>query len=277
MVTEALRRGGIVNPSAAQITAATDFQLREVAKDIHLFAGPLPSLLTTAVDTCVIGQSDYPWPTDADSIRSLVLLEATDDFTGTAQAGGSTSITLAASFDQDEDEVRGKRVWIASGTGVDQINQITAYNNTTKVATVSTTWTTNPASGSAYRIATYHRKLWDRSKPFDHDLQESPYVTGLPRYATMLGRNVWLNQPPDRLYGLWFDYWQDIDRIDTAGSAYLRLIRDYFTIFLTGIAAKVMDRYDDDRAGGELAKYNALLANLAGENSTVSQVLYTDL
>ena len=277
LVTQGLKRGGITNPASAQITEATDFFLREVTKDIHLFTGGVPELLTTGVDTCVIGQTAYPWPTAAEEIRSLVLLDGPDDWSGTATAGGATSITLASALSEDQTTLRGKRIVITGGTGVDQINQIVAWNNSSKVATVADTWTTNPASGSTYTIANYQRKLFGKSKPYEFDIQVAPYGLGTPTYASMQGRYAWLNSAPDRTYLLWWDYYQDIDRIDQAGSPYLRFVRHYSNIVIEGVAAKAMDRYDDDRASTQLIKYNGMLANLAEDNSTVGQVNFTDV
>lgn len=278
LVTEGLKRGGITNPSSSQITNSTDYHFREVLKDIHLLTGGLPELVGTGIDTCVVGQTDYPWPTDAHAIRSVVLLDAPDTYRDTASAGASTSITLVSTFSEsDANVLKGKWIIITGGTGVDQIRQITGWNNSTKVATVASAWTTNPASGSTYAIATYHQKVWDNSKPFRHDLQEAPYGLAAPWYGSMVGRNVWLNQAPDRAYLLWWDYWYDLDRIDHAGTSFLRFIRDYNNIIIEGVAAKVMARYDDDRSQTQLAIYNGMLANLAGKNSTVGQVVFHDV
>jgi hypothetical protein len=71
---------------------------------------------------------------------------------GTAQGGGATSITLAASAsDQDEFYVPGLVVTLA-GTGALQARRISAYNGTTRVATVATAWVTNPDNDTDYQI-----------------------------------------------------------------------------------------------------------------------------
>jgi hypothetical protein len=80
---------------------------------------------------------------------------------GTAQAGAATSITLAAGASAVTDAYKNVVITIASGTGSGQSKTITAYNGTTKVATVST-WTTNPDASSVYTfgqspVASYTR------------------------------------------------------------------------------------------------------------------------
>ena len=72
---------------------------------------------------------------------------------GTAQAGASSSITLdATGSSSTTDYYKYAVVEIISGTGAKQSRQITAYNGTTKVATVDPAWTTTPSTDSNYVI-----------------------------------------------------------------------------------------------------------------------------
>uniref|UniRef100_A0A6M3LC10 Uncharacterized protein n=1 Tax=viral metagenome TaxID=1070528 RepID=A0A6M3LC10_9ZZZZ len=69
---------------------------------------------------------------------------------GTATAGGSTTITdSTAKFGTDR-ELVGSYVWIYGGTGINQLVKISSHTNT--VITVDTAWTTNPSTDSTYRI-----------------------------------------------------------------------------------------------------------------------------
>jgi hypothetical protein len=73
--------------------------------------------------------------------------------TGSAQAGTSTSVTLAAAGSSAVDGAYvGLPISITSGTGSGQTGMIVAYNGTTKVATVATPFTTAPAAASGYSI-----------------------------------------------------------------------------------------------------------------------------
>ena len=69
---------------------------------------------------------------------------------GTAQAGGASSITLAAGSSATTDFYKDNVVRIVAGTGAGQSRVITAYNGATKVATVHEAWATNPDSTSQY-------------------------------------------------------------------------------------------------------------------------------
>jgi len=71
--------------------------------------------------------------------------------TGTAQAGSTTTITLASTASATNDIYNGMTVYISSGTGDGQIKVITDYVGSTYTATVST-WTTNPDNTSVYEV-----------------------------------------------------------------------------------------------------------------------------
>lgn len=75
---------------------------------------------------------------------------ATSD--GTAQAGASGSITLASGASSVNGTYIDRAITITGLTGVGQSRIITAYNGTTKVATVHRNWDTNPDNTSTYSI-----------------------------------------------------------------------------------------------------------------------------
>jgi len=73
--------------------------------------------------------------------------------TGTALAGSiSTTIVLASSASTTDDIYNSMTVYISSGTGSGQIKTITDYVGSTKIATVSAAWATNPISDSVYEV-----------------------------------------------------------------------------------------------------------------------------
>lgn len=72
--------------------------------------------------------------------------------TGTAQGGTANTITLAATASATENVYATMVVYITGGTGDGQERTITAYNGTTKVATVNPNWTTNPDATSTYSV-----------------------------------------------------------------------------------------------------------------------------
>ncbi len=71
------------------------------------------------------------------------------------QVATSNSITLDSSASAVDDHFKDLYIRITSGTGVGQLRLITAYNGTTKVATISGTWDTIPDSSSTYTCSGY--------------------------------------------------------------------------------------------------------------------------
>jgi len=84
------------------------------------------------------------------SVSGNVVL--TTGATGTAQAGSSNTITLAATSSDIDDIYNNFTISITDGTGSGQSKTISNYVGSTKVATVSSNWTTNPDNTSKYSI-----------------------------------------------------------------------------------------------------------------------------
>ena len=74
---------------------------------------------------------------------------------GTAQAGGSSTITLDSGASATNSFYNNAVIFIRSGTGAGQTNIITGYVGSTKVATVGASWATNPSSSSVFTIAAF--------------------------------------------------------------------------------------------------------------------------
>jgi hypothetical protein len=85
----------------------------------------------------------------ASSIRSVLDLSARR---ATAQAGAAGTITLDASASAVDDYYNDMVIVLVGGTGAGQARLITDYVGSTKVASVSPNWMTNPASGTEFSI-----------------------------------------------------------------------------------------------------------------------------
>lgn len=97
-------------------------------------------------DTLVTGGS-IEW--DGVSVHSDAALVSDS---GTAQAGGASTITLRSGASASDSYYNKSAVKIVSGAGANQVRQITAYVGATKVATVDTAWVTNPDNTSIYQV-----------------------------------------------------------------------------------------------------------------------------
>lgn len=80
--------------------------------------------------------------------------------TGTAQAGGSDTITLksSSSFTSDDDP-NGMFITLTSGTGSGQTRHVEDYVASTKVLTVYPAWDTQPDNTTGYKVEAYAPSL----------------------------------------------------------------------------------------------------------------------
>lgn len=72
--------------------------------------------------------------------------------TGTLQAATSTTVTLAADASAADDYYNNRVIEIVNGTGIGQAYEISDYNGTTKVATISETLSIVPDTTSDYVV-----------------------------------------------------------------------------------------------------------------------------
>lgn len=75
-----------------------------------------------------------------------------DSVTGTAQAGGASTITLASGDSAANNAYAGYVIFTTGGTGPGQWRLIVSNMNSSKVAMVTPSWTVNPDSSTTYAI-----------------------------------------------------------------------------------------------------------------------------
>lgn len=94
---------------------------------------------------------------------------------GTAQAGGTNTITLNSGASTYTDYYKSMKVTITSGTGSGQSANVSSYNGTTKVATVDANWSTQPDNTSVYSLG-----IPLRTTPASSSSRYTTYITGSP-------------------------------------------------------------------------------------------------
>ncbi len=94
----------------------------------------------------------------------------------TAVGGAASSITLDTGASTVDDTYTGSLIFIISGTGVGQSKQIGPYNGTSKVASVTSPWVTNPASGSVFVIVS--ATVFDVNLEFWRGIQPNNLLSG---------------------------------------------------------------------------------------------------
>lgn len=106
--------------------------------------------------TFLTNQPNFTITPSAVSGNVTITASAVTTDTGTAQAGGSDTITLkAASSYTSDDDPNGMFITLTSGTGSGQTRHIEDYVASTKVATVYPAWDTQPDATTAYKVAAF--------------------------------------------------------------------------------------------------------------------------
>ena len=73
--------------------------------------------------------------------------------TGYATAGTSTTITLAASVDEEDDFYNGQQITILEGPGVGETKQVIDFAGSTRLVTIEGSWSEIPTTASHYEIS----------------------------------------------------------------------------------------------------------------------------
>lgn len=261
IVAEALAKAGESSPSAA-LTTRGNLWLEEIKNDIHTKTKTLKSLQKTRGIVFNKGQSIYSMPSDFAGQGEISVKVLDGANTGTLQTAGASSATLASSFSATEDFMIGKELLITSGTGVNESGQITAWDNTTKVATVAAAWGTTPLTGDGYLVVETYRDLkegpvWNYDKSLYSMTKRKPfefYPAGDVDYGEII-----LDAPPDKAYGGMIRYYVNIMTVDLASTLISTLYQKYRNLWLQGVYARRLQDIDDDRASREMQGYYSLL------------------
>ena len=251
LTTDGLNRAGYANPTSPQLTTANGY-LEEIKNDIVNIERRLTSLQTMAILVTTNGQSRYALPTDFLSDLTMKRLDGT--LYGTAQAGAVGSITLAADDAQEEGDMIGVDILVYSNTGKGSMSQCTAYNSTTKVATVTPDFTTAPDSTSGYLIISSYKDLTE-SPRWDFDKNITVPSQDAPTHFTPIGDadngEIILWPTPYRSsaipWGLQLSYYTDLMELDLTGTLMATLYKKWRNIWVLGVKYKQFEADDDDR------------------------------
>jgi hypothetical protein len=259
LVTEAYNQSGIASPSSDEVTRGTTYFLEEILDDIWNSAERhgntrLKTLQYTQHFTLTVGKNTYAIAESMDEEFSLLILDGPSR--NTAQAGAATTITLAADETITNARALGKLIYVTAGTGVGGNKRITAYDSSTKIATVESAWTINPASGSTYTIVET-QTLIDEEHPTEFNLYQ-PATPGKPSSFMKYGREIVFNRPVDRTYVFQMKAYYNIhqvDRVEGASETFTRILRNWRSVLQAGLEWKVLESQDDGRAANAEKRY----------------------
>ena len=265
LVTEALKKAGHSSPTSAQITRAEDFFMNEIKNDIHTLAKKPKFLHTTSILVLTEGKNRYANPTDYSSDMEMTLLSGTNS--GTTQAGAVGSITLASTDSFNDSDIVGKEILITANTGAGSMSQVTAYNDTTKVAIVNPDFTTAPDNTSTYVVVDAYDHL-EQTPSFEFDRKvRFDTLLGRPTHFMPIGSanegEFTLYPTPytddDSIYGIRLRYYANIMELDTTGTLMTKLYSTLRNIWIAGVKAKQFEVDEDSREMIAKQEYNSVL------------------
>lgn len=275
LCTEGLKKAGYNSSSSlwsSKLDRAEDYWMEEIKADIYQTQKRLKSLMATAYQVTTNGLSTYSVPNDYGEDLTITLMDGSHY--GLAQAGGAASVTLAADEDIGESNIIGREIFIYAGTGINQARQVTAYDTSTKVATISPVWTTQPVANDSYLIVDIYYDLtaapiWQYAKAQD----QTDY--GQPRNYSPIGDTDWgeyvLYPVPYRTtgvpWGLKLRYFANLLTLDLAGTMLSTLYYKWRTLWVQGVYAKALEDIDDNRASAEMTKYRAMISQMVSRET----------
>lgn len=268
-----LERGGQYHPDDDQLALAEDDFLQEVKADIMRVAPFNRLFAVTATAPTKRGQQRYAIPDDHNQSLMLYLLDGPDEWRGTALSGGSISLTVPTTFDGTDDTLIGKwMILTGNGTGTGQYRQILTFNTSLRQLVVDTPWTIVPDSTSTFLIAKERHCLYPDNfdELYSRNLDAEPNV-GKPRRCSMFNQEFYMNPVPDKDYGLVHHYYADLSKVDESSDLFIQLLREWRSLWIQGIAAYTMQRYDDERFTQQWALYQSQLQRLAFDSPQYTQ------
>lgn len=222
------------------------------------------------VETCLVapvGQSNLTLPTDFDSEIALWVYDADTSFRGTAQAGGTAAITLASTFTASAADLYGRYIFTIAGTGSGQFRQITNYNDTTKVASLDSDWTTALDSTTQYLVQVVRFQL-DR-----HDYLRPAVISWRPSRYMRMGTTLQVFPAGNLIYPILMTYRSNLTRLnDTTSPVFLKHLQERRHLWTEGVKTRTMSRYDDDRYQAQKQYWNSLLMQYGAQNVVYSQM-----
>ncbi len=239
--TAAFKLSGVKSPTNPQLTQAEDEWFELVLLDIASRKN-WDKLQDTKIAILNGYEQRFPVPVDFENMLEITFYDGTHK--GTAQAGSSSNITLEATEDILENEAKGKQIFITGGTGKGGMARIIAYNETTKIASISPNWVVAPDSTSGYMIADLEKDL-NYQEPGPLKIVTS---TGSAVNATYFDKEFYFDPIPDQdTYAVIMRFMAHISEIDTSSSRYADILKKWRNALVNGVRVYILKDKDDKR------------------------------
>jgi hypothetical protein len=175
------------NITAGTITTVTNLTNAATAGDLTATMKASVQTASAAAITAAepITANVTQW--DGTGVAGAISPDTIFTHSGTAQAGGTSTITLDSGASAVNNFYQNETIYIRSGTGAGQSAVIISYVGSTKVATVGAAWATQPDNSSVFTIAAFGPSAATVSGTVSANVTEwngsavaSPNVAGVP-------------------------------------------------------------------------------------------------
>jgi len=188
---------------------------------------------------------------------------------GTAQAGTSGSITVASGSNLTESGIIGKDVLIYAGTAKNSMSQVTGYDTSTLIASVTPNFIDDPDSTSKYMFIDKYTQL--AQKPiWDLDSGERSSNRATPTHFFPIGdsdNGEFILYPApyrdsDIPWGMQLRYYANLMKVDLDSTLMSTLYQRWRNLFVQGVYAKKLDQIGDSQVKIETQRYYSRLQAL---------------
>ena len=224
------------------------------------------SVLVTTVGSRVLSVG---LPSDFDHEVRLRAFDGAIEDRGVFQAAYSGSVQLAAVYSAVASDSLGRYVFTLAGNGAGQYRSIATYNDSTKMATLDSAWTTTPSATTTYVVGS---RWWDLNKT---ELITGLVTTGRPERYRMIGTTTEVEPPSDMLYPILLFYGANLTRLNDGSYTFVRHLRERYAYWVQGLKVEAMNQFDDDRYGQQYEIWRGMLANYGGKNTQSDRMTFS--
>lgn len=262
IMIEGMKRALGRTPSSGEQSRALDYWAEEIKNDLWMESESHRVLQATALTLLTEGTQRYSTPSDYAELIGMTVLDG--DERETAAGGTTTTITLSSNDSNSEEWHISKEIVLIAGAGSGQRSTITAYNTSTRVATVSPAFTSPPNATTNYVIIDYYDGIDVIGiEQFNEETNQTTRYR--PTKVTEYGDQFYFWGVPDKTYPVLIRYWVNLNSLDVNSSTFNTALIDWRSLFTQGFFVKTLQNEDDSRFDSEFVLYRDLLTKIVGK------------
>lgn len=263
IVSEAMRTALGRAATSGEVARGLDVWIPEIHGDIWMGAPTHRLVETSTLVLLTEGRQLYDFPSDADSLISLTILDgAARD---TMQSATASTATLVSTDSAPSTARIGREIVTLSGTGSGQRRTIYGWT-APQITSMNENWTTTPTNSTTYVVVDDYKVL---DKMVEDRWLREPDRTERDKPKTWLRetRQYRIRPVSDKTYPLIIRYWIDLQKLDLASTAFTDCLRTWRSLYTQGIFVKTLRDEDDARKDGEFQIYQGMIGRITGKGA----------